>query len=67
MQPMRRSIRQVMDAAVPGSVIVLHDGHGHGTRVTEIVEEVLPRIKSLGLQFLTVEEMQDQRGKSAAS
>jgi len=61
MQPIRWSSHQVMDAAAPGSVIVLHDGHGHGRRVTEIVEAVVPRIKSLGLEFITVEEMQDPR------
>ena len=61
MQPVRWSIRQVMDVAAPGGVIVLHDGHGHGRRVTEIVEDIVPRIKSLGLEFVTVEEMQGQR------
>jgi peptidoglycan/xylan/chitin deacetylase (PgdA/CDA1 family) len=66
MQPIRWSIRQVMDAAAPGSVIVLHDGHGHGRRVTEIVETVVPRIKSLGLEFVTVDEMQKQRETLAA-
>jgi len=67
MQPVRWSIRQVMDVAAPGGVIVLHDGHGHGGRVTEIVEDIVPRIKSLGLEFVTVEEMQNGRAKLAAS
>jgi peptidoglycan/xylan/chitin deacetylase (PgdA/CDA1 family) len=67
MQPVHWSIRQVMDAVIPGGVIVLHDGHGHGRRVTEIVEAVVPRIKSLGLDFLTVEEMQNQRKKPATA
>jgi len=66
MQPVRWSIRQVMDAASPGSVMVLHDGHGHGRRVTEIVEAVIPRIKSLGLEFVRVEEMQNGQEKLAA-
>jgi peptidoglycan/xylan/chitin deacetylase (PgdA/CDA1 family) len=58
MQPVGWSIRQVVDAAVPGAVIVLHDGHGHGRRVAEIVDAVVPRIRSLGFEFVTVEEMQ---------
>ena len=66
MQPVRWSIRQVMDAAAPGGVIVMHDGHGHGRRVTEIVEDVIPRIKSLGLEFVRVEEMQNGREQAAA-
>jgi peptidoglycan/xylan/chitin deacetylase (PgdA/CDA1 family) len=57
MQPVSWSIRQVVDAAVPGAVIVLHDGHGHGRRVAEIVDAVVPRIRSLGFEFVTVEEM----------
>ena len=58
MQPVGWSIRQVVDAAVPGAVIVLHDGHGHGRRVAEIVDAIVPRIRSLGYDFVTVEEMQ---------
>ena len=58
MQPVGWSIRQVVDAAVPGAVIVLHDGYGHGRRVAEIVDAIVPRIRSLGYDFVTVEEMQ---------
>jgi len=63
MQPVGWSIRQVMESAVPGAVIVLHDGNGHGRRVAEIVDIVIPRIKSLGFEFITVDEMQRQRTK----
>jgi len=63
MQPVGWSVRQIMEAAIPGAVIVLHDGHGHGRRVAEIVDAVIPRIRSLGLDFITVEEMQAQRGQ----
>jgi Predicted xylanase/chitin deacetylase len=66
MQPLRWSIRQMMDAVGPGGVVVLHDGHGHGSRVTEIVEAVVPHIQLLGLEFVTVEEMQNQREKQTA-
>ena len=66
MQPVSWSIRQVMEALVPGSVIVLHDGHGHGTRVAEILDVILPRIKSSGFEFVTVQEMQKQREKVSA-
>lgn len=67
MQPMSWSVRQIMDAVMPGAVIVLHDGHGHGTRVAEIVDQIVPRIQSLGYEFVRVEEMQDQREQLAAS
>ena len=58
MQPVHWSIRQVMESLLPGAVIVLHDGHGHGRRVTEIVEAIIPRARSLGFGFVTVEDMQ---------
>lgn len=67
MQPVSWSIRQIVVSLVPGAVIVLHDGHGHGTRVVEILEAVIPRIKSLGYTFITVEEMQMQRESFSAA
>lgn len=67
MQPVSWSIRQVMEAIVPGSVVVLHDGHGHGTRVAEILDEIVPRIKALGHELVRVEEMQKQRETPSAS
>jgi peptidoglycan/xylan/chitin deacetylase (PgdA/CDA1 family) len=63
MQPVGWSIRQVMEAVVPGAVIVLHDGHGHGKRVAEIVDAIVPQIRSLGFEFITVEEMQVQQSQ----
>ena len=64
MQPVGWSIRQVVDAAVPGAVIVLHDGHGHGRRVAEIVDAAVPQIRSLGFEFITIEEMQVERSQA---
>lgn len=61
MQPPGWTIKQILDDADPGSVIVLHDGHGHGTRVTEIVDAIVPKIRTMGLEFITVEEMQEYR------
>jgi peptidoglycan/xylan/chitin deacetylase (PgdA/CDA1 family) len=63
MQPVSWSIRQVLEAAIPGAVLVLHDGHGHGRRVAEIVDAVVPQIHSRGLEFVTVEQMQQQRAQ----
>jgi peptidoglycan/xylan/chitin deacetylase (PgdA/CDA1 family) len=67
MQPIGWSIRQVMDAAVPGAVIVLHDGHGHGRRVAEIVNAIIPQIRTLGLEFVTVEKMHAQESQDNRS
>jgi peptidoglycan/xylan/chitin deacetylase (PgdA/CDA1 family) len=67
MQPMSWSIRQIMQSMIPGAVIVLHDGHGHGTRVVEILESVIPHIKSLGYEFVRVGEMWKQREQATAA
>ena len=61
MQPLNWTVKQVMASALPGSVIVLHDGHGHGARVAEVVDMIIPQIKATGVELVTVEEMQKQR------
>jgi len=58
MQPLHWSIQQTIDQATPGGVIVLHDGHGHGTKVAALLDVVVPKLKSQGYKFVTVEEMQ---------
>jgi peptidoglycan/xylan/chitin deacetylase (PgdA/CDA1 family) len=57
MQPVDRTIKQVFNEVVPGSVIVLHDGHGHGRKVASIVDTVVPRLKEMGFDFSKVENM----------
>lgn len=66
MQPMSWSIQQIMQSLLPGTLIVLHDGHGHGRRVAEIVDSIVPRIKSMGYEFVPVEEMWQTRKPSTA-
>jgi peptidoglycan/xylan/chitin deacetylase (PgdA/CDA1 family) len=58
MQPLHWTITQVLNDAIPGSVIVLHDGHGHGTKVAAIVDTIVPRLKISGYNFIKVEEME---------
>jgi peptidoglycan/xylan/chitin deacetylase (PgdA/CDA1 family) len=57
MQPTHWTIRQVFDEVMPGSVIVLHDGKGHGTKVAQILNAVIPRLKDLSFVFSKVEDM----------
>lgn len=61
MQPLRWSIRQVLAEASPGGIIVLHDGHGHGKKVTEIVDAIIPPLKAQGYEFITIQEMHQQK------
>ena len=59
MQPINWSIQQVLDEVFPGAVIVLHDGHGHGRKVAQIVDIIIPRLKALGFDFVTIEQMRE--------
>lgn len=58
LQPTAWTVNQLLEPAVPGSVIVLHDGKGHGTKVAHILEIVLPQLKAKSFEFVTIEQMQ---------
>ena len=57
-QPASWTIKQIIGPTVPGSVIVLHDGNGHGEKVTQILNTVVPQLKAKGFEFVTIEQMQ---------
>ena len=57
MQPIPWSIAQILNEAMPGSVIVLHDGHGHGSKVAQIIDTVIPRLKAMEFIFAKTEDM----------
>ena len=44
-QPAQWTIDQIYNNTVPGSVIVLHDGNGHGSKVAAILDTILPMLK----------------------
>ena len=56
-QPMQWTIKQILDEVGPGSVIVLHDGKGHGAKVAQILDNILPRLKALNFDFIKIEDM----------
>ncbi|GAB4463625.1 MAG: polysaccharide deacetylase family protein [Anaerolineales bacterium] len=60
LQPARRTIPQILERTSPGSIIVLHDGKGHGRKVAEIVDVVVPQLKARGFAFVTIDQMQNQ-------
>jgi peptidoglycan/xylan/chitin deacetylase (PgdA/CDA1 family) len=57
MQPLSWTIRQMLEQVHSGSVIVLHDGHGHGLDAAKIVDTIVPRLKDQGYHFVTIESM----------
>ncbi len=59
LQPIAWTVKQIIEPTVPGSVIVLHDGKGHGSKVTQILNVVIPQLKAKGLDFVTIEQMQN--------
>lgn len=60
LQPFAWTIQQILDASLPGSIIVLHDGHGHGSRAAQIVEAIVPALKLRGFEFVTISQMRER-------
>ncbi|HMS01087.1 MAG TPA: polysaccharide deacetylase family protein [Anaerolineales bacterium] len=60
-QPLSWTIQQILEASIAGSIVVLHDGHGHGSKAAQIVETIVPKIKSQGFEFVTINHMQDRK------
>jgi len=61
MQPLAWTIQQTLDQATPGGVIVLHDGHGHGTKAAQILDQVIPTLKAQGFDFITIKQMHERK------
>jgi peptidoglycan/xylan/chitin deacetylase (PgdA/CDA1 family) len=56
-QPAQWTIKQILEQTVPGSILVLHDGKGHGKKIAQIVDIIVPRLKAMGFGFVTIEQM----------
>jgi len=63
-QPVHWTIKQILENTTSGSVIVLHDGKGHGTKVAPVVDTIVPALKQKGYNFIRIEDMEgnDQHG-----
>jgi peptidoglycan/xylan/chitin deacetylase (PgdA/CDA1 family) len=59
MQPVNWTLTQLLDEVVPGSIIDLHDGKGHGRNIPEILDAVIPKLRADGFEFVTIEQMQN--------
>ena len=57
-QPTQWTINQILERTIPGSIIVLHDGKGHGKKVASIVDTIIPRLKDMEFNFIKVENME---------
>jgi len=61
MQPVSWTISQILDQIHPGSILVLHDGHGHGTKVAQILDIIIPKLKTQGYGFVTIEQIRERK------
>ena len=58
-QPVSWTIKQVLDQIHPGSILVLHDGHGHGAKGAQILDVIVPKLKTQGFDFVTINQMRN--------
>jgi len=56
-QPLSWTVEQIYKNTLPGSILVLHDGKGHGTKVAPIVDEMMPTLKNLNFKFVTINKI----------
>jgi len=56
-QPVSWTIKQIEGNTSDGSIIVLHDGNGHGAKVSSIVDTIVPRLKAMKFTFITINDM----------
>lgn len=61
LQPISWTIKQIEGNTCAGSVIVLHDGKGHGSKVAQIVDTIVPNLKQKGYCFIRIEDMERKR------
>lgn len=61
MQPVSWTISQILDQVHHGSILVLHDGHGHGTKVVQILDIIIPKLRTQGYNFVTIEQIRERK------
>lgn len=58
LQPASWTIKQIEKNVSSGSIIVLHDGKGHGAKVAAIVDTIIPVLKVMEFDFIRIDEME---------
>lgn len=57
-QPTAWTVKQLVEPTASGSIIVLHDGKGHGAKVAAIVDTIIPMLKAKDFNFITIDDME---------
>ncbi|MDP2710705.1 MAG: polysaccharide deacetylase family protein [Solirubrobacteraceae bacterium] len=50
-------VRYVLGRARPGAIVILHEGPTAGTRIVDVLEAVLPRLRERGYRVTTVSDL----------
>lgn len=58
LQPSAWTVKQIERNVSSGSIIVLHDGKGHGAKVAAIVDTIIPMLKAMKFDFIRIDEME---------
>lgn len=57
-QPVSWTIKQIEKNVSSGSIMVLHDGKGHGAKVAAIVDTIVPMLKAMEFDFVNIDDME---------
>lgn len=58
LQPVSWTIKQIEKNVSSGSIMVLHDGKGHGAKVAAIVDTIVPMLKAMEFDFVNIDDME---------
>lgn len=56
-----RIVQKVLNGTKPGDVILFHDGGGNRQQTVKALEEILPKLKKDGYEFVTISELIERR------
>jgi len=57
-QPTSWTINQIYKNTDPDSIIALHDGNRHGSKVAWIIDTIIPTLKEQGYSLIKIEDME---------
>jgi peptidoglycan/xylan/chitin deacetylase (PgdA/CDA1 family) len=59
--PAQDLVKNVMEKAHPGAIVLMHDGGGKQSATVEALPQIIAKLQELGYRFVTVPELLDQR------
>lgn len=59
-------VNNVLKGAKPGAIVLMHDGGGDRSRTIKALPEMIAGLKQQGYRFMTIPELLEMQGQSAA-